>query len=698
MERRSFLKAAGIFFGAWGVDQLSLTRTAQVLAEPSSRKLALLVGINQYHNASLNGCLTDVELQKELLIHRFGFHPSDILILTDQQATRSQVETAFIDHLIDQAKPTDVVVFHFSGFGSLQKLGTTADDVQPILLTADESQEDVIANGISQDTLLLLLRSLPTQQVTTFIDAGYLYPGYALRGNLKVRSRASEPASQLIDKEIEFQERLLANTGLDLTRVKVQWRSGQMPGVALSAANAQQFATESPWNGFSAGLFTYALTQQLWRSLPATTLRVNLRSAAELIARRSDAKQQPILAGRKSRDRPLKPYQITPVQPSADGVVTAIEDNGKIVQLWLGGLPAQVMEAYSTGTLLSADGSLLQVYERSGLTAKARALESPVKLGQSVREAVRTFSREINLAVAIDATLNRVERVDAVSAFSGLPRVSAAIAGEQIADYLFSKIEEPTQVAALTTEAMKGTISPAGYALFSQGRDAIPNTKGESGEAVKLAVKRLAPQLQTRLGAKLLGLTANSSSSQLAVRAAFVNADADVAVQQTDRVSNQPLNVVPSDGKLLSFSVGTPIQLRIENYDDELIHFLILGLDNNGAGVILNPRQNEQVKSAIAPNETLITPQSPSDWIVRSPLGLSEIYVVCSRAPFQQAQALVGAGEEFVRGLPNFLEVAQAVLQDLHQASGTSTWINAPELFALDVNTWATFRFLYQVA
>lgn len=694
MKRRSLLQA-GIFLGVWGAS--SCTRTAQVLAAPTARKLALLVGINQYRNAALNGCLTDIELQKELLIHRFGFQPNDILTLTDQQATRSRIETAFIEHLIRQAQPNDVIVFHFSGFGSLQKLGTTADDIQPILITADEPQDNVIANGISQDTLLLLLRSLPTQQVTTIIDAGYLYPGYPLRGNLKLRSRSSDPATQLIDEEIEFQERLLANTKLDRTRTKVQWRSGQMPGVVLSAADAQQFATESPWNGFSAGLFTYALTQQLWRSMPETTLRVDLRGASELIARQSDAKQQPILIGQKSRERPLKPYQVPITQPSADGVITAIEDNGKIAYLWLGGLPPQVLEAYSLGGLFRTDHSVLQVYERSGLVAKAKAIELPVQVGQPIREAIRTLPKDLSLAIAIDATLNRVERVDAVSAFSGLPRVAAAIAGEQAADYLFSKVEEPTQVASLTTEAMKGTISPAGYGLFSQGREAIPSTAGESGEAVKLAVKRLTPQLQTRLGAKLLSLTANSDSSQLSVRATLVNADAKIAVQQTSRIAEPASDVVPSNGKVLSLPIGTSIQIRLENHDAELIHFLVLGLDNNGTGVVLSPRENEQVKSTIAPGETFTLPQAQSDWIVRLPAGLSEAYVICSRTPFQQTEALVGTREKFIRSLPNFLDVAQAVLQDVHQASSTIPAITPPELFALNVNEWATFRFFYQV-
>ncbi|MCU0548881.1 MAG: DUF4384 domain-containing protein, partial [Leptolyngbya sp. Prado105] len=389
-------------------------------------------------------------------------------------------------------------------------------------------------------------------------------------------------------------------------------------------------------------------------------------------------------------------YQIQAAQPPSDGVITAIEDNGKTAQIWLGGLLPQVLETYNPGTLLSTDRSLLQIYERNGLIARARALELPVNVGQRVQEAIRTLPKEMSLAIAIDATLNRVERVDAISAFSGLPRISATTAGEQAADYLFSKLEETTQVASLTTDAMKGTIPPAGYALFSQGREAIPNTTGESGEAVKLAVKRLSPHLQTRLGAKLLSATTNSDSSQLAVRATLIHADTKVAAQQTDRVSEPISDVVPSDGKLLSFSTGNPIQLKIENYNSEEIHFLVLGLNNDGSGVVLNPKQNEQAKSSIAPNEILTIPQAPSDWIARSPAGLSEIYIVCSRTPFQQAEALMGTGEKFVRALPNFLDVAQAVLQDLHRASGTSSWINTPELFTLNVNAWTTFRFLYQ--
>lgn len=719
MKRRSFLQGAGVFLAAWGTSGVLGDRYAQVLAQPTSRKLALLIGINQYRNAALNGCITDLELQQELLVHRFGFQAKDIVTLSDQAATRSHIETVFTEHLIRQAKPGDVVVVHFSGHGSLQKLGATADDVQPILLTVDEPSDAMITNGLSQETLLLLLKSLATDQITTVFDVGYVYPGYSLRGNLKVRSRPAEPATRLPDEELALQERLLTTLKLERSQVRAQWRSGQYPGVVLAAANAQQFATESLWNGFSAGLFTYALTQQLWQAMPETTLRVSLQRTSELIGQQLDQKQQPILTGQKSGDRPLKPYQSPLVEPPADGVITAIEDTGKTAQLWLGGLPPQVLEHYGTNSLFTVETSdakslpLLQLYERNGLTAKARlvateAIGTPaLTQGQRVQEAVRVLPRNIGLTVAIDTTLKRIERVDAISAFSAMPRITALIAGEQSADYVFGKLEQSTQIAALSTDAIAGTIPPAGYSLFSQGREAIPSTTGESGEAVRLAVRRLAPQLQTLLGAKLLNLTTNEGSSQLGVRATLTTLSPDrvLAQQQSDRVTPDFSGVVPSDGKLLTIPIGSRIQYRLENTSDRPIYFLVLGLDNGGRAFLLNNLQTNGTlqPSKIEPNQTAFAPTiAPNvEWIVQSPPGLTETFLICSRSPFAQTQTAMTPqmGSNPLRPVDNLLEVAQLILQDLHQASDqASKWVGAPDVFALDVNAWATFRFVYQIS
>ncbi|HAG85151.1 MAG TPA: peptidase C14, caspase catalytic subunit p20, partial [Cyanobacteria bacterium UBA12227] len=122
IKRRQFLQFAGSALATLGLTQLDLERLsnryARVLAQSTPRKLALLIGINTYKQVPLQGCVTDVNLQQQLLIHRFGFNPKDILILTDEQATRQGILNAFEEHLIKQAKPGDVVVYHYSGHGS----------------------------------------------------------------------------------------------------------------------------------------------------------------------------------------------------------------------------------------------------------------------------------------------------------------------------------------------------------------------------------------------------------------------------------------------------------------------------------------------------------------------------------------------------------------------------------------------------
>ena len=83
LNRRRFLQFSSSVLAAIGFNAFSLQwqgdRHAQVLARGTSRKLALLVGIDGYSSSPLNGCLNDIDLQYNLLVHRFGFNPRDIL-------------------------------------------------------------------------------------------------------------------------------------------------------------------------------------------------------------------------------------------------------------------------------------------------------------------------------------------------------------------------------------------------------------------------------------------------------------------------------------------------------------------------------------------------------------------------------------------------------------------------------------------
>jgi len=84
-------------------------------------KRALLVGINNYKAVPhLMGSLNDVAAMKQILTTRWGFSPDNIVILTEQAATRAAILRE-LRRLVRESGPNDTVVFHYSGHGSQVK-------------------------------------------------------------------------------------------------------------------------------------------------------------------------------------------------------------------------------------------------------------------------------------------------------------------------------------------------------------------------------------------------------------------------------------------------------------------------------------------------------------------------------------------------------------------------------------------------
>ncbi|MEH1810488.1 caspase family protein [Nostoc sp.] len=702
MKRRAFLERIGSILAVLGITEaewLSLgNRYYQALAQPSPRKLALLIGINQYPKIpALSGCLTDVELQRELLIHRFGFQGSDILTLTEEQASREFIEAAFLDHLGKQAKPDDVVVFHFSGYGSRVKLETSPETMQNALVPANassKSQDDKIVNYILEETLLLLLRSLPTNRVTAVLDTSYYAPTPVL--GLKVRALPESVEAKLAAEELDF-----------LQQLKTQ-KLTSTPIVLAATSNPKQPAREELFSGFSAGLFTYALTQYLWEFTPTTRIQVALSYMENSLSKLGSKQQPALLSSQKNQHlTSLPPDSII----GAEGAVTAIEEDGKTVQMWLAGLPPQVLLYYGVNSrfTLATTTEQLVLRSRTGLTAKAQISQiegaNPLQVGQLVQEAVRVLTRNIHLIIALDTGLERIERVDATSAFAAFPHVSTVVAGEKPADYLFAKLQE----------------IPSRYGLFSLGGEVILNTTGEVGEAVKLTVQRLAPKLSTLLAAKLWRLTENQGSSRLALKATLeiINNISPRVIMQRETVrtfktetsikKSLPTPIVP---------IGSRMQYRVENQSDRPVYLILLGLNNNHTAIAFYSWETPQEPKAadtkpllkevvIAPGETLTLPQTntASEWVISGPASECEHQLIFSTAPFNGTLAALNtakystAEEGPIGPLLNSLDVVQALLQDLHNASALKTEMNGTttDSHSLDVNNWASLSFSFQV-
>ena len=80
----------------------------------SGRRLALCVGIDEYRDSPLYGCVADMRLWADTLV-ALGFAPP--LTLANGQATRAAI-LAQLEGLITAARPGDVLVFQYAGHGT----------------------------------------------------------------------------------------------------------------------------------------------------------------------------------------------------------------------------------------------------------------------------------------------------------------------------------------------------------------------------------------------------------------------------------------------------------------------------------------------------------------------------------------------------------------------------------------------------
>jgi hypothetical protein len=326
------------------------------------------------------------------------------------------------------------------------------------------------------------------------------------------------------------------------------------------------------------------------------------------------------------------------------------------------------------------------------------------------------LQRNIGLPVALDSGLERIERVEATSAFSTLPQL-AAVGSEQLADCRFGRVPETT--LAETVSPHEPALSQRRYGLFSLAQMLIPDTQGDGGEAVKVAVQRLTPHLKALQAGKLLRLTVNEGSSRLKVRAVLATlAPQARAVAQREPVrAGGDYRLEPHSGEseksasphILSLAEGSRICYRLYNESDRPVYFAVFCSDSGGRLSVLGAEGKDSVAGmsrAIAPGENLTLPAAGgSGWAVSGSIGLAETLIIFSESPFDRTLAAIEAemqqtrDAQPIRVLVNPLNVARAVLEDLHAASipGVQKAGISTDDLALDVNVWATLSFVYRV-
>ena len=712
----------------------------QALADATGRKLALLIGIDEYPDQSvppsgsgssqLLGATTDVKLQRELLIYRFGFSPSDIVCLTNEQATREGIYDAFVSHLQQQATADDVVVLHFSGYGSQVRIKTLREDVtediegkEAILRSLVPFDGNIptdnspILNDILEIELKALLSQLKTKNVTTILDVGFVDAMQTLSGGLRSRTRSEVITGQL-------------PTPFDLLAKQLSFKEQDpFPGILLRGSNVGDIVFERQWNNLNAGAFTYALTQFLWTAPAPVTTQRSLAKVQERLLRWGGTNQQP---SRDGNPTPIKTSTEIPVYGSllinstrGEGVITKLSNDGKAATLWLGGVTPHVLEYLEPPTVMICDGRRMEIRSLDGLIGKAKLIDGPVPngtslyVGQPVFESVRAFPKDPDLIVALDSRLKRLERVDATSGLKALGFVKSTSKTQRPSDCLLGKPDDTTSNEFISSgKTSAGDLKKIGYGLFSLTGTLIPGTFSPQQEAIKSAVTRLNDNLRSLMALKMLRLSENRATSTLPIRVTLEQVEADenrLLISRQIFKKEQTVNDV-AEGFMPEVPVGSRVRYRLFNDSDHPIYYALINVDPKERlsafrpaigplSVPVKSRVEEQRTATptttstnaslveIAPGSSATIPGAGLDWAVELPTGIVETYVICTTRPLTNTLDLLlsnpNSRGQRVSPLPNPLEFVRSILSDLDHGSDSKRYV-------LDMAEWATLNFTHK--
>ncbi len=655
MRRRHLLQFAGSTIAALTTESMfpafanQRSQALASLAKPGTRKLALLVGINRYSGEglrSLRGCLMDIEMQRELLISRFGFNPADILMLTDDtplKPTRSNIINAYEQHLIAQAKPNDVVVFHFSGHGSQV---ADPDPIDPdgtlgTLVPIDRSSATSSDLDITGRTLFLLTHSLKTENVTTILDACHSGGTFRSHTNATVRSIVSSIQSSTLrsarlpamsEAEATYQTQRLKTIALSQKEFSILRRQGVAKGIALGSAYRNQYSADSNFGDFYAGAFSYLLTRSLWqaaRNESIGNLFVDLARRTEDLADATQIVQTPVFDLKPGSQLDRAPAYLTEsVSPGAEGVVKSIQ--GDRLELWLGGIPAHSLNAFEKGAvfnILNAENQpIAQVKQtgRSGLTATGQVLKAsnqrsiPLVPGQLIQEQVRGIPVDLTLTIGVqssvqndkdDLTIKRIE-----SEFTNYPR------------FKFVRLNPSANSANVAVDAVLKPKETKDVLIWQLkiGADRLL----KEGD-----LSTLRSSLQSLLAAKVLRSLANGESARLAVSTEIRHADRQTLITTTrSRSATRAKTQIPT----LPLKPGDAIEIQIQNNSDLPLYAAAIAIDSSANLILLHPLTATK-PIPIAPRTTLIVPDRTNGPTYRltlqPPAGSLEVLTFTSTEP-----------------------------------------------------------------
>lgn len=216
---------------------------------------ALLIGINHYRVEDgafrdLQGCLNDVELMKTTLVTTGACAPDRFEVLTDAEATFTNV-TAALSRWLTRAARGERLFLYYSGHGTqVPDTDGDEDEMDEAFVLHDFSK----TNALVDDILRAFFARVPDEaQATVVLDCCHS-GGLARAKDVQPRGGDPIPRSAYTPAELKM-------LGEIQKPFEIEARPERL--VMLAAAQQDELAWEKKLGGQRHGCFTYALCDVL---------------------------------------------------------------------------------------------------------------------------------------------------------------------------------------------------------------------------------------------------------------------------------------------------------------------------------------------------------------------------------------------------------------------------------------------------
>jgi uncharacterized caspase-like protein len=182
---------------------------------------AVVIGIDRYKDKNINRlsyACADAEAVASVLEGRI--HPSEraVTVLTNQNATKRNINVAIGEDLARTARSDDIILLYFAGHGSPETEGSP-DKVSRYLIPYDTEYSNIFTTGIDMERELPLWfqRMNKPKLITFFIDSCFSgrAGGRTFEGPELLRSRALERGESIRLRELELGEGRLMMAACD---------------------------------------------------------------------------------------------------------------------------------------------------------------------------------------------------------------------------------------------------------------------------------------------------------------------------------------------------------------------------------------------------------------------------------------------------------------------------------------------------